>query len=95
MPSSVLTCHKRPTAENSKGEIFPSNGPVMLNILGVGGVCGKGKKKIASGADRKTHMNFSKDYSANAILNRHTSMNSSLTFMTILNNATKDFSRFM
>ena len=95
MPYSVLTCHKRPTAENSKGEISPSNGPVMLNIFGVGDVCGKGKKKIASSVDRKTHMNFNKDYSANAILNRHTSMNSSLTFITVLNNATKDFSRFM
>lgn len=59
------------------------------------GGCGKGKEKIAGSADRKTHMNFSKHYSANAILNRHTSMNSSLTFITVLNNATKEFSRFM
>jgi len=50
---------------------------------------------FASSTKRNTHMNFCKCYSANAILNRLTSMNSNLTFITILNNATKEFLRFM
>lgn len=41
--------------------------------------------------ERNTNMNLCKHYSENAILNRHTSMNSNLTFITVLNNATKDF----
>lgn len=75
------------SCKQNKDEASPLKGPAMLENF---------KKKIlASSTERNTHMNFCKHYSANAILNRHTSMNSNLTFITILNNATKEFSRFM
>ena len=52
------------------------------------------KKKFAYDFQRKSHMNFGKHYFANATLKNSTT-SSNLTFITILNNATKAFSRFM
>ena len=52
------------------------------------------KRKFAYSFPRNSDMNFGKHYFANAILKNSTT-SSNLTFITILNNATKAFSRFM
>lgn len=52
------------------------------------------KRKFAYSFHRNSDMNFGKYYFTNAILKNSTT-SSNLTFITILNNATKAFSRFM
>lgn len=52
------------------------------------------KSKFAYGFHRNSDMNFCKYYFANATLKNGTT-SSNLTFKTVLNNATKAFSRFM
>lgn len=73
-------------------KIIVTPASVLVSLLGVHiTFC---KRKFFYGFHKNSHMNFGKYYFANATLKRSRT-SSNLTFISILNNATKAFSRFM